>query len=167
MKKKYTLGKIAIAAVMVLWIANAAITANKNNASVAAYTAGTGERYPNARISAEGTYGIVYLNKNAKEIILSDMAEQIGINRYEITSSREENVEISSLIQDGANGSVVCEIKTTETQASDLSIQAKQEFYICIDLTGHADAADEYAKILKEIFDKYEIKPEMSVSYYN
>lgn len=166
MRKKYMLGRAALIAAIILWLINVFMIVPGNSGAVAAFQSNR-TAYPNVRISAGGTYGIVYMNKNAKEIILENMAQKIGINRYEISSSREENVEITTLSQNGANGNVTCSVKTTETQAEDLSIRAKQEFFISIDLINNADAAEDYSKVIKEIFKQYDIKPEMSVSYYD
>ncbi|MDD6797852.1 MAG: hypothetical protein PUE71_06140 [Clostridia bacterium] len=165
MRKRYMLGRTAMVVAAILWLVNMLMLIPKNDGAVAAFGANK-TVYPNVRVSAEGTYGIVYLNKNAKEIILKDMADKIGINRYEITSMRENNTETTTLFQDGANGSVKCEIKTTETQSDDLSIQAKQEFFVSIDLINNAAYAQEYAGIIKEIFEQYDTRPEMSVNYY-
>lgn len=166
MRKKYVLGRAALAAAVILWLINIIMLMPGKSSAVAAFQADK-TIYPNVTVSAGGTYGIVYMNKNAKEIILENMAQKIGINRYEITSSREENTEITTLSQTGANGNVTCSIKTTETQAEDLSIRAKQEFFISIDLINKTDAAEEYVSVIKDIFKQYDIKPEMSVNYYD
>lgn len=166
MRKKYIIGRVALIAAVILWIADVFMLMPGNKGAVAAFQADK-TSYPNVTVSAGGTYGIVYMNKNAKEIVLENMAQKIGINRYEITTQREENVEITTLSQTGANGNVTCLVKTTETQAEDLSIRAKQEFFIKIDLINNANAAQEYSQVIKDIFKQYDIKPEMSISYYD
>lgn len=166
MRKKYMSGRVALIAAIILWIADVLMLMPGSKGAVAAFQADK-TNYPNVTVSAGGTYGIVYMNKNAKEIILENMAQKIGINRYQITSQREENIEITTLSQTGANGNVTCSIRTSETQAEDLSIRAKQEFFIKIDLINNANAADEYSQVIKEIFKQYDVKPEMSISYYD
>lgn len=165
MKEKYIAGRLAIAAAVLLWIVNAVMWYTGNDNVVEAFTSNK-DQYGNARIIAQGKYGTVYLNDNAKALILEDMAEKIGADRYTIETKRGQDEQTTTLYQEGVNGSVECSIQTIETREADQSIKADQYFTVIVDLYDCAKAAPQYADIADGIFAKYGIEPEMSLSYY-
>lgn len=165
MKGRYIFGRAAIVAAVLLWIINALMWYMGSDNVVEAFTSNA-EQYGNARIIAQGKYGTVYLNDNAKAIILEDMADKIGAVRYTIETKRGQDEQTTTLYQEGTNGSVECSIQTIESKAADQSIRAEQYFTVIVDLYDCAQAAPGYADIVDDIFAKYGIEPETSLSYY-
>lgn len=159
--------RVVLMAISIIWMIVAFKMLTDGNESVVEAFKQEEQTYENVRINAVGNYGNLYLNQNTKKNILIDMANEIGINRYGISIARDNDVEETVLSQTGKNGNVMCKITTTEEHTMSQAIRANQEIEVTIELKKQVDAVRDYQRVINKIFDKYGIKPTMSVLYYN
>lgn len=117
-----------------------------------------------ASIEGFGDYGILYLSEDAKETILKDIANSIGINNYSIETTREDDNSTTTLSQTGVNGEVICKLVTVENVIEQNVIQAKQYIYINIILNNSIEPAFSYEKKVKGIFENLGIDTTVTVN---
>lgn len=117
-----------------------------------------------ASIEGFGDYGILYLSEDAKETILKDIANNIGINNYSIETTREDDNSTTTLSQTGVNGEVICKLVTVENVIEQNVIQAKQYIYINIILNNSIEPAFSYEKKVKGIFENLGIDTTVTVN---
>jgi len=100
-----------------------------------------------ASLSYYGKYADTILADDAKVIILEHMAKSIGINRYQITESLdEEENNVTTLSQLSEAGDVIIKFITHDSD--------KQYIYVGININKQMDAIFTYEDILKEELDK-------------
>lgn len=114
-----------------------------------------------ADISANGYYGNMELSETAKYIILEEIADRIGINRYNIVSDEDGSTILS---QTSVNGNVVLKLITVCQTVAGQSVGEKQ--YLCMDikLNQTIGAADTYRNILEEVIKDYGMDTNVNVN---
>ena len=117
-----------------------------------------------ASIETFGEYGVLYLSQDAKNTILKDIATKIGINKYSIETTREDDNSTTTLSQTGQNGEVICKLVTVETVVEQNVIQAKQYIYINVILNNSIQSAFSYEKIVKDIVENLKIDATVTVN---
>lgn len=107
-----------------------------------------------ADITANGYFGDMALTENAKYIILEEIAEKIGINRYIIQSNGEGSTVLE---QNSPNGNVLLKMVTVNENA-DTEIVAQNQ-YLCmnIQLKNSIASTDTYRKLMKQIVGNYHL----------
>lgn len=107
-------------------------------------------------VSAYGRYPFGHISDGTKMIILSDIADKIGINRYECRDYvDEEGAMVKTLCQSGNNGEVI--IKFIEKD------EEQSYIYTQINLLSGVDAIFTYEKIVKEAYDELDINTNVNV----
>ena len=169
MHRKYLYGRIAVSIAIVLWfMAVVKITvldqrkAEGSRSIVTAFNEADLNKMT-ARIEGFGEYGIIYLSAEAKEKMLRDIAEEIGINRYTINTARKDHVSTTTLEQMGSNGNVKCTIMTVEKQLDSTAIQATQYVSVEIELYHSVDKAFAYEEKIREIMDHLDVRADVTV----
>ena len=148
--------KAAVLLALILWIvtaANVVVSSWKRMGKEQIISAFNSETYTDIRasITTMGKYGDFNITDNAKKLILEDIAEDIGINRYNIEDTVEEENKVKTLSQSSANGSVVCKFITVGQVPE---AECEQYIYIGINLENSAEAAFSYEEIVKAINKK-------------
>ena len=109
-------------------------------------------------VSVYGRYCDVALTDMAKRIILEQIAEEIGINRYSIADTIEDENSVKTLSQASKNGDVICKLVTVN--AKDVS----QYIYIGITLSDTIEAIFTYENIVNEILNDLNIEAQVTVN---
>lgn len=168
MSKRSTFRWIAIFFCFGLWIYTAitALTGNAKDKEGRVVTAFTKAKCIDCKsnIGAFGQYGVLYLNDNAKETILRDMAKKIGINNYIISKDEEENISTMQLTQTAKNGEVVLKVITVERAVESSVIEARQYISIEIGLNSSTEGTLAYEKIVKDIIKGFGIDTQVTVT---
>lgn len=152
----YAFQKAAVLLALVLWIvaaANVVVSGWKRMGKEQIISAFNSETYTDIRasIASMGKYGDFNITDNAKKLILEDIAEDIGINRYTIEDTIEEGNKVKTLSQSSDNGNVVCKFITVGEVPE---AECGQYIYIGINLNNSAEAAFSYEEIVKNINEK-------------
>lgn len=113
-----------------------------------------------ASITANGYMGEMPLTESAKYIILEEIAERIGIDRYDLTSD-EQGCTI--LHQASVNGDVAAKIITVQEEAQGEMISQNQYLCITIELNHTIQSADHYREIIENIMEDYQIDTNVTV----
>jgi len=158
--------KAAMLLALILWIitaANLVLSSWKRVGKEQIISAFNNETYTDIRasIATMGKYGDFNITDNAKKLILEDIAEDIGINRYAIEDTVEEGNKVKTLSQSSDNGDVVCKFITVEEIPD---AECKQYIYIGINLNNSAEAAFSYEEIVKNINEKLGIDSTVTVN---
>jgi hypothetical protein len=169
-KKRYTFQKTAIILAAILWLITAANVLWGKGSGVSGQdriiSAFSSTTYADmtASITSYGKYGNVELTDTAKKIILEKIAEQIGINRYHITDSTDDNNSVKTLSQSSSNGDVICKFVTMSNAAEGQNVSCAQYIYIGITLKNSIDSAFTYEKIVKNVMKDMEIDTSVTVN---
>ncbi len=158
--------KAAMLLALILWIitaVNVVASSWKRVGKEQIISAFNNETYTDIRASVAtmGKYGDFNITDNAKKLILEDIAEDIGINRYAIEDTVEEGNKVKTLSQSSDNGDVVCKFITVEEVPD---AECKQYIYIGINLNNSAEAAFSYEEIVKNINEKLGIDSTVTVN---
>lgn len=162
----YAFQKAAVLLALVLWIvaaANIIVSGWKRMGKEQIISAFNSETYTDIRasIATMGKYGEFNITDNAKKLILEDIAEDIGINRYTIEDTVEEGNKVKTLSQSSDNGDVVCKFITVGEVPQ---AECEQYIYIGINLNNSAEAAFSYEEIVKNINEKLGINSTVTVN---
>lgn len=166
---RFLFQKAAVVTAGILWLITAARVfwttgANVENQKVISAFGSNSYREVSAEIASYGKYGSMELTDTAKEIILEKAAEKIGIQRYAISDSPQENGNVKTLSQNSENGDVLCKFITFEKGMEDETVEYEQYLYLGITLKNSVDAAFTYEKIVKEIMEEMQIDTEVTVN---
>lgn len=158
--------KAAVLLALILWIitaANVVASSWKRMGKEQIISAFNSETYTDIRASVAtmGKYGDFNITDNAKKLILEDIAEDIGINRYTIEDTVEEGNKVKTLSQSSDNGDVVCKFITVGEVPE---AKCEQYIYIGINLNNSAEAAFSYEEIVKNINEKLGINSTVTVN---
>lgn len=180
-KKRYLFQKCIIGIVAVLWLITAGnmlwgisgygfmnyISTNASNVNygdkkiVSAFE-GTFDDMSFKRVqgsvSVYGRYCDVALTDMAKRIILEQIAEKIGINKYSIADTNEDENSVKTLSQTSKNGDVICKLVTVN--GKDVS----QYIYIGITLNDTIESIFTYENIVNEILNDLNIEAQVTVN---
>ncbi len=180
-KKRYLFQKCIIGIVAVLWLITAGnmlwgisgygfmnyISTNASNVNygdkriVSAFE-GTFDdmsfKKVQGSVSVYGRYCDVALTDMAKRIILEQIAEKIGINKYSIADTTEDENSVKTLSQTSKNGDVICKLVTVN--GKDVS----QYIYIGITLNNTIESIFTYEKIVNEILKDLNIEAQVTVN---
>jgi hypothetical protein len=164
-KKSRLMGRLRKGMLIISLVWAAAVIGRLYKSRSAAVESFRQEEYGKVEVNASGALGDIYLNQNAKKKILTEIADEIGINQYGIVIERNDNQETTTLSQTGTNGTVVCRITTTE-QPGELGVQSSQELLVRLLAVTGENGAGEYTELIREIFKGYGIAPSIAVTYY-
>jgi hypothetical protein len=167
-KKRFLRQKLAVLIAGILWLVAAANMLwrgqSGDNADIISAFSGNTYMDLSARIYACGEYGTIELADSAKELILEKAAQKIGISRYEITDSFQEDYSAKILTQSSVNGDVACKFVTLTKEAEGEVVSYEQYVSIEINLKNTVDASYTYEKIVKEIMQDLDIETEVTVN---
>lgn len=161
-KIKYPFQRMVIAAALALWSITAVNVlysdwgVSGKDKIISAFGSMT-DTDVSSSVSAYGKYGEVAISDNAKKLILEDIAEKIGINKYTITDMVDEEYNaVKTLSQTSVNGDVIIKFITHDV--------SQQYIYIGISLKNGIDSAFTYEEIVKEILKKLEMDTPVNVN---
>lgn len=117
-----------------------------------------------ASIEAFGYYSDVYLSEKAKETFVRDIGYELGLNYCDIYTEREGSIATTGLIKNGKYACTEIKLITREEKISENVLESRQYLLITIDLGRNLDAAVDYQKILKELFEEMEIDGDVTVN---
>lgn len=154
-KRKFLIILLVIWAVMTAF--NLRIRKDKsNNYVVSAFSDAIVDKCQ-GNVSAYGRYPLGHISDGTKVIILSDIAEKIGINRYNCNDYvDEEGALVKALCQSGNNGEVI--IKFIEKD------EEQSYIYTQINLSSGVDTIFTYEKIIKEAYNALDINTNVNVN---
>lgn len=114
----------------------------------------------NSNVSVKGYYGNIEMSDRAKCIILEEIADKIGINRYTIINNQDGCI---SLMQQSVNGDVLIKFITLSKEAANQVVEYNQ--YICMDLTlkGAISSTETYRQLFKQIAEEYRLNTNVNV----
>jgi hypothetical protein len=165
--RRFIVQKLAVFAAGILWLMAANMLwgrQTEQNTDIISAFSDSSYQNLSAEIYACGKYGTIELTDAAKEIILENIAEKIGISRYEISDSCKDDYSSKILSQCGTNGDVDCKFVTLKKEAEGETVSIEQYVSIDISLKNTVDAAYTYEKIVKEIMQDLDIDTEVTVN---
>ncbi len=161
----YIFQRISVMLAIVLWLFTAVRMLSVNIASEV--SAGTKKdivsifcdnvyRDISSEITAYGVLTDSYLSDDARQMLLSDMAEDIGLNTYRIEKGRDDKSSIYSLVQNSVYGDVELKI-----------IYSQEKYYLVIDirLDKGIESTMQYRNIVEDICDRYGVKCSVNVCF--
>lgn len=166
-RSKYVFQKTAVFIAAVLWLITAVnvLWGEKNvsgqNRIISAFSNNAYSDMTSS-VTAYGKYGTVNLTDNAKRLILEKIANEIGINKYEVADTTEGESSVKTLSQSSVNGDVICKFITKQTNESGVS--SEQYLYIGITLKNSIDSTFTYEDKVKEIMKGLEISSNVTVN---
>ena len=165
-KKKYIFQKGAVCVALFLWMLSAAkvlwngweIVGKQQ--MISAFGSSV---YSNmtANISTYGKYGDINLTTGAKKIILENIADQIGIDKYEILEREEDGKSVLELTQNSVNGNVVCRFITDSGMSGS---DSEQYIYISVTLKENIKSAFTYEEIVRNIAQELQMTSNVTVN---
>lgn len=117
-----------------------------------------------ASIEGFGYYSDVYLSEKAKETFVKDIGYELGLNYCDIKTERDGELATTILTKEGKYAKTVVKLITREEKISENVLESHQYLTIEIDLGVNLDAAVDYQKVVKEIFEKMEIDGDVTVN---
>lgn len=184
-RKKYIFQKCVVLIAAVLWLiaalnmlwgisgygflnfvaADSKNTLNNGNRIAAAF-GGTFEGMSFKRVQGSVSVYAKYCNTtltgNAKDIILEQIADKIGIDRYTINEAIEDENSVRTLAQCSASGDVICKFITVDKGVKGADVS--QYIYIGITLNNSIDTIFTYEKIVNDILDSLNIDAQVTVN---
>ncbi len=178
-RKRYTFKKYVLAIIAILWLIMAGNmlwgisgygfmnyistnSANVNNNKIVNVFGGTFEdmsfKKVQGNVSVYGRYCDVALTDMAKRIILEQIAEKIGINKYSIADTIEDENSVKTLAQSSKNGDVICKLVTVNEK------DVSQYIYIGITLNDTIESIFTYENIVNEILKDLNIEAQVTVN---
>lgn len=113
-------------------------------------------------VSVYAKYCNTALTGNAKDIILEQIADKIGIDRYTINETIEDENSVRTLAQCSASGDVICKFITVDKGVKGADVS--QYIYIGITLNNSIDTIFTYEKIVNDILDSLNIDAQVTVN---
>lgn len=117
-----------------------------------------------ASVDAFGYYADVYLSEKAKETFVRDIGYELGLNYCDIVTEHEGELAVTTLTKNGKYAVTEIKLITREEKLSDNVLESHQYLLIHIDLGNNINAAMEYQKVLKELYEEYEIEADVTVN---
>ena len=155
--KRYSFQRLSIILAIVLWIFTAvrvfspgivrAVSVNSRKDMVSIFCNNV-YRDVSSELTAYGVITESYLSDDAKTMLLTDIAEDIGLNAYKIVKHANEEEDSYALIQDSVYGDVDIRI---------LSSQNKYYLAIDIKLDKGIEGTEQYKKIVETVCEEYGI----------
>ena len=155
--KRYSFQRLSIILAIVLWIFTAvrvfspgivrAVSVNSRKDMVSIFCNNV-YRDVSSELTAYGVITESYLSDDAKTMLLTDIAEDIGLNAYKIVKHANEEDDSYALIQDSVYGDVDIRI---------LSSQNKYYLAIDIKLDKGIEGTEQYKKIVETVCEEYGI----------
>lgn len=155
--KGYRFQRLSIILAIVLWIFTAvrvfspgivrAVSVNSRKDMVSIFCNNV-YRDVSSELTAYGVITESYLSDDAKTMLLTDIAEDIGLNAYKIVKHANEEDDSYALIQDSVYGDVDIRI---------LSSQNKYYLAIDIKLDKGIEGTEQYKKIVETVCEEYGI----------
>ena len=153
--KRYSFQRLSIILAIVLWIFTAvrvfspgivrAVSVNSRKDMVSIFCNNV-YRDVSSELTAYGVITESYLSDDAKTMLLTDIAEDIGLNAYKIVKHANEEDDSYALIQDSVYGDVDIRI---------LSSQNKYYLAIDIKLDKGIEGTEQYKKIVETVCEGY------------
>lgn len=169
LNKRYIFQKTAICIATLLWLITAANVlwrekdSSNDNRIISAFSSNIYSDME-SQITTIGKYGNVALTDTAKKVILKKIAEKIGINKYEISSSEENSKNNITLQQDCINGKVLAKFITIVNDKEENTTDCSQYIYIGINLNNSIESAFSYEKIVKDIVKELGLNSTVTVN---
>lgn len=117
-----------------------------------------------AGIESFGYYGDIYMSCEAREAFVKNIGYALGINYCDVTESRDGNICTTEIFKEGKYAHTSIKLITKEEKLSENVIQSHQYVSVNINLGTNIGAAMDYQKVLKEVFDKYDIDGDVTVN---
>lgn len=117
-----------------------------------------------ASIEAFGYYSDVYLSEKAKETFVKDIGYELGLNYCDIYTERDGDIATTVLTKDGKYADTIIKLITREEKISESVLESNQYIMVSIDLGSNLDAAVDYQKVLKELFEEMDIEGDVTVN---
>lgn len=159
----YVFQRISIMLAIVLWLITAIRMISVNIASEVSAKADKDivsvfcdnvYRDISSEITAYGVLTESYLSDDARQMMLSDMADYIGLNTYRIVYEETDKNYAYSLVQNSVYGDVEFKI-----------IYNQEKYYLIVDikLDKGLESTMQYRKLVEDICDRYGIKCSVNV----
>lgn len=161
--KKYGFQRISIILAIILWLFTAVrilspgivreVSADSRKDMVSIFCNSV-YRDVSSEITAYGVLTESYLSEDAKKMLLTDIAEDIGLNAYKIIKHENEESDSYALTQDSVYGNVNIRI-----------LLSQSKYYLAIDikLDKGIEGTAQYKKIVETVCDKYGIDCSVNV----
>lgn len=117
-----------------------------------------------ATLDCFGYYADVYLSEKAKETFVKDIGYELGLNYCDVYTERDGELATTKIFKDGKYADTEIKLITHEEKITDNVLESHQYVMISIDLGTNINAAMEYQKILKALFDKMEMDGDVTVN---
>lgn len=115
-------------------------------------------------ISAYGKFGELELAAETKEIMLRNLAKQLGItDGYEITASEGEGYQESTLTKEGKYGTTLLQLVSMDTQKADGEMVTEQTILSDITIYNDIAYAMECKELLEDIYQEIGMQPSMNL----
>lgn len=117
-----------------------------------------------ASIEAFGYYSDVYLSEKAKETFVKDIGYELGLNYCDMYTERDGDIAVTAIRKDGKYAYTEIKLITREEKISENVLESHQYLLVTIDLGNNVEAAVDYQKVLKELFEKMVIDGDVTVN---
>lgn len=117
-----------------------------------------------ATLECFGYYADVYLSEKAKETFVKDIGYELGLNYCDVYTERDGELATTGLLKDGKYADTEIKLITHEEKLIENVLESHQYVSITIDLGSNINAAMEYQKILKDLFEDLEIDGDVTVN---